>query len=102
MTTEVVCPAFVFGGQIKAQKSEGFALTPPRGWNSWNTVQTQANEQLVKDIADKMVSSGMKDAGYPVPFWMTARWLKKEKPLGNADNPLVATIEPHDVMSLNL
>ncbi|RTL49974.1 MAG: alpha-galactosidase [Sphingobacteriales bacterium] len=47
-----------------SQKTQGLALTPPLGWNSWNTFQTNINEQLVKDIADVMVSSGMKDAGY--------------------------------------
>src|SRR4051812_9692648 len=47
-----------------SQKFEGLALTPPMGWNSWNTFQTNINEQLVKDIADIMISSGMKDAGY--------------------------------------
>ena len=46
------------------QKYDNLALTPPMGWNSWNTFQTNINEQLVKDIADIMVSSGMKDAGY--------------------------------------
>lgn len=50
--------------QLFAQKFENLALTPPMGWNSWNTFQTKINEQLVKDIADVMVSSGMKDAGY--------------------------------------
>ena len=50
--------------KLFAQKFEGLALTPPMGWNSWNTFQTNINEQLVKDIADVMVSSGMKDAGY--------------------------------------
>src|SRR5690349_8041369 len=50
--------------QLLAQKFESLALTPPMGWNSWNTFQTNINEQLVKDIADVMVSSGMKDAGY--------------------------------------
>ena len=50
--------------KIYSQKFEGLALTPPMGWNSWNTFQTNINEQLVKDIADVMVSSGMKDAGY--------------------------------------
>lgn len=47
-----------------AQKFESLALTPPMGWNSWNTFQTNINEELVKGIADVMVSSGMKDAGY--------------------------------------
>src|SRR5437764_5222242 len=53
-----------FSAKISAQKFKGLALTPPMGWNSWNTFQTNINEQLVKDIADIMVSSGMKDAGY--------------------------------------
>jgi alpha-galactosidase len=49
---------------IKAQKFAGLALTPPMGWNSWNTFQTNISEKLVKETADKMVSSGLKDAGY--------------------------------------
>jgi alpha-galactosidase len=47
-----------------AQKFEGLALTPPMGWNSWNTFQTNISEQLVRGIADVMVTSGMRDAGY--------------------------------------
>jgi alpha-galactosidase len=50
--------------ELFAQKFDGLALTPPMGWNSWNTFQTNIDEQLVKGIADVMVSSGMKDAGY--------------------------------------
>ena len=49
---------------VFAQKFEGLALTPPMGWNSWNTFQIKIDEQLVKDVADVMVSSGMKDVGY--------------------------------------
>ena len=47
-----------------AQKFNGLALTPPMGWNSWNTFQTDISEDLVKGIADNCVSSGMKDAVY--------------------------------------
>jgi alpha-galactosidase len=47
-----------------AQKFEGLALTPPMGWNSWNTFQVNISDELVRGIADKMVSSGMRDAGY--------------------------------------
>jgi len=50
--------------QLKAQKFENLALTPPMGWNSWNIFQTNINEKLVKQMADIMVSSGMRDAGY--------------------------------------
>jgi len=47
-----------------AQKFEGLALTPPMGWNSWNTFQTNISDSLVRGIADVIVASGMKDAGY--------------------------------------
>jgi alpha-galactosidase len=42
----------------------GLALTPPMGWNSWNTFHCDVDEELIRGIADAMVSSGMKDAGY--------------------------------------
>ncbi|AXB48424.1 alpha-galactosidase [Amycolatopsis albispora] len=34
------------------------------GWNSWNTFGCDINEQLIRDTADAMVSSGMAAAGY--------------------------------------
>jgi alpha-galactosidase len=40
------------------------AATPPMGWNSWNRFAGSVSETLVKQTADAMVSSGMKDAGY--------------------------------------
>lgn len=39
-------------------------LTPAMGWNSWNTFTNTLNEQLVKNIADVMDSTGMRDLGY--------------------------------------
>lgn len=39
-------------------------MTPPMGWNSWNTFTHAINEDLIKETADAMVSSGLKDAGY--------------------------------------
>ncbi len=47
-----------------AQKFEGLALTPPMGWNSWNKFGCDVNEQLIRETADAMAISGMKDAGY--------------------------------------
>jgi alpha-galactosidase len=38
--------------------------TPPMGWNSWNTFQTRIDEQLIRDTAEAMIASGMRDAGY--------------------------------------
>ena len=34
------------------------------GWNSWNKFADKVNEDLIRQTADAMVSSGMKDAGY--------------------------------------
>lgn len=42
----------------------GLARTPPMGWNSWNKFACNVSEQLIKEIADAMVASGMKKAGY--------------------------------------
>jgi alpha-galactosidase len=42
----------------------GTGRTPPMGWNSWNTFGCNINESLIRGMADSIVSSGMKDAGY--------------------------------------
>ena len=42
----------------------GLARTPPMGWNSWNKFGCNVSEALIKEAADAVVSSGMKDAGY--------------------------------------
>src|SRR5574344_1642087 len=47
-----------------AQKFPHLADTPQMGWNSWNKFQGNINEDLIKGIADAMVSSGLRDAGY--------------------------------------
>jgi alpha-galactosidase len=42
----------------------GLARTPPMGWNSWNHFATDIDDAMVRAIADGMVASGMRDAGY--------------------------------------
>ena len=42
----------------------GLAATPPMGWNSWNRFACDIDEDLVRQTADAMVASGMRDAGY--------------------------------------
>ena len=49
---------------LHAQKFEGLALTPPMGWNSWNHFGCDVDEDLIRQTADAMVESGMKEAGY--------------------------------------
>ncbi len=49
---------------VYPQKFENLALTPPMGWNSWNHFGCEINENIIREVADAMVASGMKDAGY--------------------------------------
>lgn len=42
----------------------GLARTPPMGWNSWNRFGCNVSDTLIRQMADAMVSSGMRDAGY--------------------------------------
>jgi len=46
------------------QKFTDLAKTPPMGWNSWNKFGCNVNENMIREMADAMVSSGMKAAGY--------------------------------------
>jgi alpha-galactosidase len=40
------------------------AQTPPMGWNSWNTFGPHISEELVRQTADALLESGLRDAGY--------------------------------------
>jgi alpha-galactosidase len=40
------------------------ARTPPMGWNSWNKFRQKIDDVTVRGMADAMVASGMRDAGY--------------------------------------
>jgi alpha-galactosidase len=50
--------------QDKPSPSAGLALTPPMGWNSWNKFGCNVSADMIKGMADAMVKSGMKEAGY--------------------------------------
>jgi alpha-galactosidase len=52
--------------EAAAPAGDGLALTPPMGFNNWNSTHCRAefNEAMVKGIADIFVSKGLKDAGY--------------------------------------
>ncbi len=39
-------------------------LIPPMGWNSWNTFTWEINDKLIREAADAMADSGLKEAGY--------------------------------------
>ncbi len=45
-------------------RDNGLARMPPMGWNSWNKFAGRVDDAAVRGMADAMVSSGMRDAGY--------------------------------------
>ena len=66
------------GGLAAQDKpSANLALTPPMGWNSWNKFGCNVSADMIKGMADAMVKSGMKDAGYQYividDCWQVAR-----------------------------
>jgi len=60
----LVVLASVLHAEDKPSVSANLALTPPMGWNSWNKFGCNVSEDMIKGMADAMVKSGMKDAGY--------------------------------------
>lgn len=39
-------------------------LTPPMGWNSWNTFAERIDEKIVLESADTLVNTGLAECGY--------------------------------------
>ena len=68
-------------------------LTPPMGWNSWNTFGPDINEAMILETADYMVESGLLDCGYNY-LVIDDCWSLKER---DKDKRLVADPEkfPH-------
>lgn len=56
--------AMVFLFHYQERMAVMLVLTPPMGWNSWNTFGENINEQVVMDSADTLVSTGLAAAGY--------------------------------------
>jgi alpha-galactosidase len=68
---------------VTAQKFKGLAPTPPMGWNSWNTFGTNINENLIKEMAEALISSGMQEAGYTYIVLDDGWETKNRDPNGN-------------------
>ena len=58
--------ALVVAGNVRLAVAldDGLARTPPMGWNSWNKFHCNINETLIRQTADALVSTGLRDAGY--------------------------------------
>lgn len=62
--SEIVPPDSIALPELQDVPSNGLALTPPMGWNSWNHFGINVNDSIIREIAKAMVSSGMAKAGY--------------------------------------
>ncbi len=64
-----ICPADCASDQL--------AATPPMGWNSWNRFACDVSATLIEEMAEAMVTSGMRDVGYEYvnvdDCWQVAR-----------------------------
>jgi alpha-galactosidase len=60
------------------------AATPPLGWNSWNTFGHAINETVVRETADTLVSTGLRDLGYNY-IVIDDCWSIKDRRNGNGD-----------------
>jgi alpha-galactosidase len=56
--------AVVLGPPASAVPGQNLLPAPPMGWNSWNKFGCDIDEDLIRQTADAMVSTGMRDAGY--------------------------------------
>lgn len=50
--------------QDSASQIASLAPTPPMGWASWNRYFCDYDEQTIRDQADALVATGMRDLGY--------------------------------------
>ena len=97
MGSLAVAPHQSARARVPAAPGNGLARTPPMGWNSWNHFACNVNEQTIRETADAMVASGMRDAGYRYVViddcWQVAR---------DANGALVADPQrfPHGIKAL--
>src|SRR6266567_3922137 len=58
------CVVVLGMGAAVAGEAQTVAATPPMGWNSWNFFAGKVTDKDIRDTADLLVSTGMRDAVY--------------------------------------
>ena len=61
---EMVCCVLLALGLARMSAAQQLAATPPMGWNSWNFFADKVTDKDIRDTADLLVATGMRDAGY--------------------------------------
>jgi alpha-galactosidase len=65
---------------------DGLAKTPYMGWNTWYAFGGKFDEKKLREVADSMISSGLREAGYTY-LCLDDCWSSKSR---DADGKLVA------------
>lgn len=65
------------GLTMNAQNAE-LASTPPMGWMSWYPFIDQINEELIIEVADSLISTGLREVGYNI-VQLDDGWMAKTR-----------------------
>ena len=72
--TALVLPLFMWAAAVAVHAlNNGLGRVPQMGWNSWNHFWCGITEDIFKDVARSMVSSGLAKAGVSVGRGRRAR-----------------------------
>ncbi len=66
------------GGHADRPLTGSLAPLPPMGFNTWNTFQTKISEDMLKNMVETYVSSGMREAGYTY-FVLDDGWMSMQR-----------------------
>jgi hypothetical protein len=96
----------VLGGISAAQMAPGsppavLAPTPVMGWNSWNKFGCDVSEKLIREIADGVVNSGMRAAGYHYVN-IDDCWQVSRQDLGTITDSYTGEVPKHGVVLLRI
>ncbi|KAG9231324.1 melibiase [Amylocarpus encephaloides] len=64
MVYSFLLAAAVISGPVANALSNGLAVTPPMGWNNWNSLGCDVSEDLILSTSQKLVDYGLQDVGY--------------------------------------
>src|SRR5699024_5714096 len=62
------CLAIIFSVSVFLGHAQDKTLTPPMGFMTWNYFSTDISAEVLKEVVDSMVSTGMVEAGYDYLF----------------------------------
>ncbi|KAH7419388.1 glycoside hydrolase superfamily [Cadophora sp. MPI-SDFR-AT-0126] len=62
--SSTVVPAAISLFHVAQAVSNGLAITPPMGWNNWNSLACNVSEDLLLSTSKKLIDLGLQDLGY--------------------------------------